>query len=334
VLLLGMLLGTAAAAQQRLVPFTEANGCKLLGAASAIARLTEIASQGAVTWTGQCKEGLIEGPGVLREEGSVGIDGKTKKYAYFLSGSARKGVRQGQWRRETFDKFVDSPRFYTSAASLTFVDGVARGRLKLIPITRIDQLTPAFRQFVIAAQRDATPANAALLQAPASPPPPVAQTAPKPPSTTPAANPQPSASTQRAGGLPLPKVTASSQLEKYGPEGLLSAAQPGWHAAMPPKYPESLIVDFGAPREIRRIGLLPQDGVPERAPKQMRIEISNDDLYWDPIAIVDSSCGTRPADGWGSIELPKPATTRYLKLMIFTNCGDPQLLTFRGLRFD
>ena len=64
------------------------------------------------------------------------------------------------------------------------------------------------------------------------------------------------------------------------------------------------------------------------------ILISNDGLYWTPVTFAENVCSPNMPDGWSNIDLPKPVTARYLKIFIFSNCGDAQLLTFRGLRFD
>lgn len=133
--------------------------------------------------------------------------------------------------------------------------------------------------------------------------------------------------------LPTPKVIASSQLDNMGPEGLLSAMQPGWHSANPHKLPEWVMVDFQAPREVRRLGLLPQDGNPTRSPKAIRVEISNDGNSWSQAAGSDDACSPNMPDGWWNLDFAKPATGRYLKIVILSNCGDPGLVTFRGLRF-
>ena len=137
----------------------------------------------------------------------------------------------------------------------------------------------------------------------------------------------------KAVELPAPKITASSQLEKYGPEGLLSAAQPGWHSQNPRKFPEWVMVDFQAPREVRLLGLLAQDGNPTRAPKAIHVEISNDGNSWSQAAVADDACSPNTQDGWSEIKFAKPVTARYLKIVILSNCGDPGLVTFRGLRF-
>ena len=71
VILLGTIASVTAFAQPKPAAFVEANGCKLLGAERAVMRLKEIAAQGTVIWDGQCKGGLIEGKGLLREEGAA-----------------------------------------------------------------------------------------------------------------------------------------------------------------------------------------------------------------------------------------------------------------------
>ncbi len=133
--------------------------------------------------------------------------------------------------------------------------------------------------------------------------------------------------------LPTSKVTASSQLDNMGPEGLLSATQPGWHSASPPKFPEWVMVDFQVHREVRFLGLLQQDGIPTRAPKAIRVEMSNDGNSWSQVAGSDDACSPNKPDGWSNIDFAKPATGRYLKIVILSNCGDLGLVTFRGLRF-
>jgi hypothetical protein len=418
VLVSGMLAVAPVFAAPKLATFVEANGCKLRGDEGAVNRLKEFAAAGAVVWEGQCKGGFIEGAGMLREEGAFTVDGKTKKFAYFLSGSARKGLREGQWKRETFERFAGSPRFYTSASMLNYVDGVAKGKPRLLAITALDQLTPAFRQLVIDAQRDATPANQALLRPPAVAAPPVA-VAPKPgpsapaavmvppptaelspvaPSATappgaaapesplpkadvppvatppvappvvaaPAVSPAPKADAptvahvpaaapaaaapavaaapaikppmpakpKPAGALPPPRITASSQDPHYGPEGLVAAVSPGWQSTRPPDYPEWIMVDFQVTREIRTLGMLAQDNSWHRAPRIIRIESSDDGNTWQPQTASQIPCQPNTAAGWLNMILRSPAKGRYLKIVILQNCGDPNYVAFRGLRFE
>lgn len=128
-----------------------------------------------------------------------------------------------------------------------------------------------------------------------------------------------------------PILTASSQGDN-GPQGLFDAVQPGWHSASPPKYPESLTVDFQAPREVKFIGLLQQDGAPARAPKSLRIEISSDGKTWTEVGGSDNACVPNKPDGWVNVDLAKPITAQYMKIVILSNCGDTYLLTLRGLR--
>jgi hypothetical protein len=308
------------ASAQNLVPFTESGGCKLLGGAAVVKRLQEFAAQGSVTWDGQCKNGLIEGKGVLREEGALAVDGKTKKYAYFFSGTARKGLRQGAWKRESFERFADSAVFYTAASTLNFVDGMVRGKPRLFALDALDRLTPAFRQYVVAAQTDARPANAALLAGAKAP--------------TKAANPKPeSSAAPKSIYAYFPVVTASSQFEQLGPQGLLTFQRPGWQSATPPDMPEWLLVDFRTFREVALIGLLAQDEHQDRAPRIIRFESSDDGKSWSPMNSAEIPCAPNSDGGWLNLGLLTPARGRYLKIVIIANCGDPAHVALRGLRF-
>lgn len=313
-----------ALAQPQLKAFTESRGCKLLGSEAVVKRLQEFAGQGSVTWDGQCKNGLIEGKGVLREEGALAVDGKTKNYAYFFTGTAQRGLRQGIWKRESFERFAGSPKFYTSASTLKFVDGVAKTKPRALAIHTLGQLTPSFKQYVVAAQADAAPANAALLFVAAEKP---AKAAPPKPVADPAAP-----TTQSVYSF-FPLVTASSQFEQLGPGGLLTFVRPGWQSATPPDYPEWLLVDFRSNREITTIGLLAQDDHLDRAPKIIRIESSADGKTWSAQNATDIPCAPNSDGGWLNLGLLDPARGRYLKIVVLANCGDAGHVALRGLRF-
>lgn len=320
--LLGVGLVFAAHAQPKLGVFAEAGGCKLLGTDGIVRRLKEIAAQGSVAWDGQCKDGLIEGAGVLRQAGTETVGGKSKEFAVFYSGTARKGLRQGNWQRETFDRFLSSATFYTSAARLQFTDGVATGKPVPLAIASLDQLTPQFRKFVIGAQAEAAPANAALRYAPAA-----------------------AASGPDAGGKSsvesaprqllsayFPRVTVSSQYEQFGAAGLMTFQRPGWLSAKSPEYPQWVLVDFLANRDVAAIGILVEDGQQPRAPKTIRIEWSRDGKSWTTANESEMSC-TLPDGSWMNAALHGGVTGRYLKIVILGNCGDPDHVTLRGLRF-
>ena len=332
-ILLGVALSLSAYAQPKLVMFADANGCKLLGTAGTVKRLHEIAAQGSVTWEGQCKGGLIDGEGVLRQEGALTIDGRTRKYAYFFSGIARNGLRQGNWQRETFDRFAGSQTFYTSAATLEFSDGVAGGSPALFTVGSLDQLTPRFRKFVIDAQTDARPANAALLHVPAG------STSSGPAGVAPAAA---ASGKSQVAGAPasrslysyFPRVTASSQYEQFGSEGLMTFQRPGWYSAKPPAYPEWILVDFRGSRDVATIGVLAEDGQQARAPKTIRIESSQDGKAWTTMTASENPCAPTADGSWSNYALRSSVIGRYLKIVILANCGDPDHVTVRGLRFD
>jgi hypothetical protein len=134
--------------------------------------------------------------------------------------------------------------------------------------------------------------------------------------------------------LSAPIVKVSSQLDKFGPEGLFDLEQPGWHAAIPVTYPQTIQVDLRNPRKIQSFGFLSQDNNPLRAPKAIRIEISDGGDLWTPIIGSDNLC-REGADGkWHNVVLESVKKIRFLKVIIFSNCGDPEFLTLRGLKVE
>ena len=204
--------GKPAEAKAGLVVFTDSRGCKLWSSESAAKRMKEFASQGTVTWQGVCKNGFISGLGVLREEGQSVIGGRTRKFAHFLSGTANKGVRTGQWKRESFEKFSDSPNFTSGIATLEFVHGSAVGAPRPVAVTSWSQysvnfstriLTPALKeQSLTALARDTRPTEVLADSPPSKRVEPVAS--PETPVSPPAAPPM---AQQQAASLPVPPVT-------------------------------------------------------------------------------------------------------------------------------
>ena len=126
---------------------------------------------------------------------------------------------------------------------------------------------------------------------------------------------------------------SSVQIESAGPEGLFEAAQTGWHSQAPPRYPESLVFTFFENRHIAKIWLLPQDNHFDRAPKQFVIETSADGKNWESAQTIEGAC-KGPNDTWRSYKLEQGINTRYLRLKIVSNCGNPDILTLRGIRFE
>jgi hypothetical protein len=132
----------------------------------------------------------------------------------------------------------------------------------------------------------------------------------------------------------LSGIKASSQMGSYGPQGLLSQMQPGWHAERNPKYPQTLMIDLHKSQSFGTIGLLPQDENSVRAPKSIRIKVSNDGKSWVTAASSNDSCVANAPGGWHSVKLTKLVKARFLEVEIFSNCGDPDFLTLRGLRIE
>lgn len=129
------------------------------------------------------------------------------------------------------------------------------------------------------------------------------------------------------------EITASSRKNEYGPEGLTYQSEPGWHAGVPVMYPQFITIDFHRQRDVRRVGFLPQDRQPNRAPKRIQVETSNDAISWKTHTNAEIGCSNN-SDQWGYIELSPAVKARYLKVNILSNCGDPTYLTLRGLKFD
>lgn len=129
--------------------FIESGGCRILATETSVRRMQEIAVGGSVTWDGRCAEGLISGTGVLRQEGVFIEGGRSKHFAYYYSGKAKNGVRTGPWTRESLERFDDSARSWTSLARVEFLNGVAKGAPKPIPVRGADQHSKSFTTRVL-----------------------------------------------------------------------------------------------------------------------------------------------------------------------------------------
>ena len=194
----------AACAQAENVAFTDSRGCRTLVTEAVAARLREIAAQGSVTWDGPCKGGLIDGKGVLRQEGTVIEQGRTKRYAFHLTGIARDGVRIGAWRRETFNMYDGSTRYWTSASTIDYRDGKVRWLPKLLDVRSHEDFLPPFRKLLAEADnRLAGPRNETPGAALAGP-------QPAPPSKVRASAEAPSQGEARASGEAAPRDTPST----------------------------------------------------------------------------------------------------------------------------
>src|SRR5207249_3881039 len=107
--------------------------------------------------------------------------------------------------------------------------------------------------------------------------------------------------------------------------------QPGWHAARPATYPQMLTFYFSKARRISGVRFLPQDGNAERGPRTVVLETSDDGRHWNLIGKIPDACG--PSGMWTERALPQPITTQLVRVTILANCGHPDLLTLRGVKF-
>jgi hypothetical protein len=130
------------------------------------------------------------------------------------------------------------------------------------------------------------------------------------------------------------KINASSVLDDLGPGGLLWSMQPGWHASRNPTYPQTITVDFIKPRSFSTVSFEPQDGFPLRMPKEVKIGISDDGNEWTPIASASDVCALDDPGGSRSVKTSEPVQARFLQVEILSNCGDPDILTLKGLKVE
>ncbi len=207
-----------------LVEFVESRGCRVLASVRSATRLKEISAQGSVAWDGQCRDGLIDGPGVLRHQGSVRENDRTRHYAFYLSGNASAGKRIGPWRRESFSKFADSDQYWTSITSIPYVDGVAKEPLRQIASRSDADFSASFRALLRAIDRKSDPAQAHTGSAAAGP-------------LASAREPLPAAATDTAMTAPLPAagapVAAASATTAIAPDAKSSAIRADTPLAVP-----------------------------------------------------------------------------------------------------
>ena len=135
-------------------------------------------------------------------------------------------------------------------------------------------------------------------------------------------------------GVPDATVTASSEMAAETPAaGVLHARHAGWHSQKPPKYPEWVQVRFQQPQRVSKVSILPQHMYGARAPAQFDIQVSDNGKAWKTLLDVENGC-VGDKGRWRSYTLPEPVTTSWVRLNIRGNCGDAEVLTFRGLKFE
>jgi hypothetical protein len=130
-----------------------------------------------------------------------------------------------------------------------------------------------------------------------------------------------------------PSISATSQLASFAPDGLMEAKQPGWHSAQDPHYPQTIQIDLKMVQRVSSVGFLPQDGNASRGPQSVDISVSGDGTDWISAANSGALCKLND-EGWHDVKLDSPHDVRFIRISIYSNCGSPDLLTLRGLRFD
>jgi hypothetical protein len=118
--------------------------------------------------------------------------------------------------------------------------------------------------------------------------------------------------------------------QTYGASGLLRAVPPGWHVLVS-ALPQSVEIDFEQEQTLTKMSLLPQDGFAIRAPKNVALEVMNAKGWMEVLTVEDACKGTE--NRWRTFPLNEPLKSTRVRLVINSNCGDPGLVTLRGLTF-
>ena len=216
-----------AAGIERLQVFTEAGGCKLLGSPTSVARQKEIAARGLVAWDGGCVGGYIDGPGTLRHQGTDVANDRARRFAFYLTGVAHAGLRTGEWLRESYNMFEESPKYWTSIATLNYVDGVAKGTAKFRTVRGNADFSPPFRQLLAAQDRELAAASASAPASERASAPPAATAAPTAPAPATASPSTASAATPPVAAAPAPAAPSPP----LAPPSAPSPAKPSAAAA-------------------------------------------------------------------------------------------------------
>lgn len=127
------------------------------------------------------------------------------------------------------------------------------------------------------------------------------------------------------------EITTSSVSPPYFADGLLEAVEPGWHAAPSAGYPQWIMFDFPNLQQVGSVGLLPQSGYMNRAPRDVVVETSDEGVAWDRVMQVVNACDGSDST-WTYHSLPKQISTYHLRLTILSNCGSAEILTLRGVK--
>ncbi|MBF0344771.1 MAG: discoidin domain-containing protein [Nitrospirae bacterium] len=136
--------------------------------------------------------------------------------------------------------------------------------------------------------------------------------------------------------LQMESIKASSILGSLGTDKLFGTkiTYTAWHTQSPPVYPEWLNLTFQRPVSFKKLVLTPQyprNIFIARAPRQYAIKISDNGIDWKELAYVDDVCKVFMTDN-NVTELPETITTKFVRLELYSNCGDKHNLSVLNIR--
>lgn len=134
--------------------------------------------------------------------------------------------------------------------------------------------------------------------------------------------------------IALPKISASSQYDIYGPERINTQLTPAWYSEIKPKFPQDLVSDLRETKPISRITIGGEINYPLRFPSNIDLWTSLDGQNWAFYKSFVDLCKINEQQPRVRLDLIPSIKARYVKLSINKNCGDESLLSLQDLLLE
>jgi hypothetical protein len=134
--------------------------------------------------------------------------------------------------------------------------------------------------------------------------------------------------------ITLPKISATSQYDIFGPERINTQLTPAWYSEINPKFPQVLVLDLRQSKIIAGINLGAETNYPTRFPSYIDVSTSSDGDNWIFNKSFGDLCNNDNNDLKLRLILSPKVDARYIKLSVKSNCGDNSLISLRQLTVD
>ncbi|MBF0538536.1 MAG: hypothetical protein HQL03_09830 [Nitrospirae bacterium] len=140
--------------------------------------------------------------------------------------------------------------------------------------------------------------------------------------------------------LELRSVKSSSIFKNLIPDRLLEENKyiNAWHSEEFPVYPQWIEFEFKEKVFFSTLTIMKQTSVSHvktfmgRAPKTLVLQTSDDGIAWKNVAYVGDAC-RKYVNGRYRAKLTSTVVTRFVRVEIYANCGDPYYVTIQGMNF-